>query len=131
MVTEDYVSLEAAKLLKEKGFDERVKSYFTDDGLEGYMSGTGQKSNSELEDCFYSRPTLQMAVKWLWQKHKLHVDPTMTIEKLGFTFLNKWHCFVVSVDNKDQTDLKCIGEDFGSYEEACEFGTKHCLEKLI
>lgn len=138
MVEEDYVSYETAKLLKEKGFDaenvSKIGGYYIDHYHTGQYVSIDTKSmmlNKTLEDWEYLRPTLQMARKWLWQEHKLHVEPTMTIEKLGFTFLNKWHCFVMRVDNKNQTNLKCIGEDFGSYEEACEFGIKYCLEKLI
>ena len=127
-ITEDYVSYETAKLLKERGFD----------GICGTAYETITNEH-EVEQCSISewgklgqvkRPTLQMAMKWLREVHKLHVEPSMTIEKLGFTFLNKWHCFVAHVDNKNQVDLKCIGENFGSYEEACEFGIKYCLNLI-
>ena len=127
MVTEDYVSLKTAKLLKEKGFDERVKSYFTDDGLEGYMFGTGQKSNSELEDCFYSRPTLQMVMRWLREMHEIFI-------------LIEYDPPVFSADIYRMNDIdehggaRHISPTFAnhkSYEEACEAGIRYCLEELI
>lgn len=123
MTTEDYVSFETAKLLKEKGFDEVCYVNYS-------SNGSTQHFNYQTPSDGVPCPTLQMAMKWLWEKHKKHVEPAMTIERLGFTFLNKWHCFVMSVDNKNQTDLKCVGEDFSSYEEACEFGIKYCLKMI-
>ena len=126
MITEDYVSFETAKLLKEKGFDECTICSFDKDG-----NPKDTLTPFVVSDGDVRRPTLQMAMKWLWEKHKKHVEPAMTIERLGFTFLNKWHCFVMSVDNKNQTDLKCVGEDFSSYEEACEFGIKYCLKMIF
>lgn len=119
-ITEDFVSYETANLLKEKGFIQpeicQCQIY-------------GPKGGYEItEDVIYA-PTQALAMKWLWKEHKLHVEPSMTI--VGFTFLNKWHCFVMRVDNKNQTDLKCIGENFDSYEEAAEAGIRYCLENLI
>lgn len=74
MTTEDYVSFETAKLLKEKGFDERVKSYYAESGLEGYMFALKATKNTELDNGFISRPTLQMAMKWLREAHNLHIE---------------------------------------------------------
>lgn len=131
MITEDYVSYDTAKLLKEKGFDERVKSYFTDDGLEGYMFGTGRKSNSELEECFYSRPTLQMAMKWLREVHHYYIQ----------VMLDSWACgghmgyYVVlqRTDNDFEMMLSDAVDEvfYQTYDEACEAGIRYCLENLI
>lgn len=65
MITEDYVSFEVAKLLKEKGFDIPCRmSYFNgllvDYTMYGFCDG-------ELINC----PTLQMASKWLRIVHKI------------------------------------------------------------
>lgn len=126
MITEDYVSLETAKLLKEKGFDERVNSYFTDDGLEGYMFGTGRKSNSELEECFYSRPTLQMAMKWLREVHGIDISIAIRFwTEDEDIYVKSWKYTVYHTDEI---------EDFGqsdTYEEACETAIRYCLENLI
>lgn len=126
MITEDYTSFETAKLLKEKGFNERVTSYFTDEGLEGYMFGISRKSNSELEECFYSRPTLQMAIKWLREVHSIDIsiDIRFWIDDEGVD-VKSWR---YTVYHKDEI------EDFGqsnTYEEACEEAIKYCLENLI
>lgn len=125
MVTEDYVSLKTAKLLKEKGFNEKAKSYFTDDGLVGYMFGTGQKSNSELEECFYSRPTLQMVMKWLRETFEIHCQIDCPIAASNWVY-------GIRDLNKDEwlTDYRNMGDN-DTYEEACEAAIKYCLENLI
>lgn len=63
MITEDYVSFETAKLLKEKGFDECTllsydKNGNNKDALRPFLESEGD----------VRRPTLQMAMKWLREK---------------------------------------------------------------
>ena len=69
MITEDYVSFEIAKLLKEKGFDEYC----------GYYDKTGEywdyKTFNHKGDEYISAPTLQMAMKWLRKVHNLSIEP--------------------------------------------------------
>ena len=124
MITEDYVSFEIAKLLKEKGFDERVKSYYTESGLEGYMLALKATKNTELGDGFISRPTLQMAMKWLREVHNIDIiinvsskDESDNKRKYTYAIVSKWF---VGTDNVKRT-----------YEESCEAGIGYCLEKLI
>jgi hypothetical protein len=134
MLTEDYVGFETAKLLKEKGFDENTSvNYFVgDDKPRGCAVGEMIYHKRLKEDThLIAAPTLQMAIKWLWETHRLYVSPCLTIKKSGFTFLNQWHCIVEWVDKDNQYDLKCVGEGYSSYQEACEAGIKYCLEKLI
>ena len=128
MITEDYVSFEVAKLLKEKGFDEKAKSYFTDDGLAGYKFGNGEKSNSELDECFYSRPTLQMAMKWLREVHNLEIYPYHNNSTI---YNSKWWIEIIEYPNSVSEYESGKDEEFDTYEEACEAGIKYCLENLI
>ena len=62
MITEDYVSFEVAKLLKEKGFDGDTSCYYTPDNEKrwGYQHYQDFDKKDRIE-C----PTLQMAMKWL------------------------------------------------------------------
>ena len=73
MITEDYVSFETAKLLKEKGFDSECHSHYyachRPDGSVQYHIAEIYSLKS-LKD-FYLAPTLQMAMKWLREVHKL------------------------------------------------------------
>ena len=106
MITEDYVSFEIAKLLKEKGFDEECQEYYGD-----YK---------------YPCPTLQMAMKWLREVHKLFIKIGVSIDFFGNPHFN------YSIVNKDG---KYFREGYTSfeweYEKACEAAIKYCLEILI
>lgn len=55
MITEDYVSFEVAKLLKEKDFNEHCEKSYSIDG----------KLYSNFPDDCILAPTFQMAAKWL------------------------------------------------------------------
>ena len=73
MITEDYVSFETAKLLKEKGFDESTSMVYMSYGdlckLNRYDSIRNSNYNDITKNYFeYTAPTLQMAMKWLDRK---------------------------------------------------------------
>ena len=100
MITEDYVSFETAKLLKEKGFDEKCKYVWkldkandpnATDGIskicaERFMEGESSVDNSDIKSVFeyegwledhheaYLCPTLQMAMKWLRKAYDIHIN---------------------------------------------------------
>lgn len=133
MITEDYVSFETAKLLKEKGFNSYVTSFYEEDGnpcVELYASKE-LDWNSKTE--FYSRPTLQMAMKWLRETHNFFIGINTVIgsDNIWAQILNTWgyEAFIqkqeVPIPSKLQWDW------FPTYEQACEAAIKYCLEKLI
>ena len=70
MNKEDYVSMEVAKLLKEKGYNEPVYSQYTNHESVWYCNEP--ENFNESTDC-YSRPTLYEAQKWLRNKHTIYV----------------------------------------------------------
>ena len=114
MITEDYVSFEIAKLLKEKGFNElTTKSY-------PYFEGKDYKYD-------ISCPTLQMAMKWLVQKYRLYVNVVPSVE--GYYWTEKWHSYIEDL-NKRYPFGRFIST-LNSREEACEAAIKYCLENLI
>ena len=129
MIIEDYVSFETAKLLKEKGFNEKAKSYFTDDGLAGYMFGIGQKSNSELDDCFYCHPTLQMAMKWLREVH--NYDISICLDSYVEPYANEYYIVIRRRKDRFEEISPCEQVYFKTYEQACEEAIKYCLKELI
>ena len=77
MITEDYVSYEVAKLLKEKGFNEPTFTYYNNDGdlmnscnfCGSYTLGCFNNVKDEKVNC--AAPTLQMAMKWLREVHNI------------------------------------------------------------
>ena len=127
MITEDYVSFETAKLLKEKGFDEPCFRYAESKGI--YESGKWTVAN--VTGGGIGVPTLQMAMKWLRKEHGLHCHSDYDIV-LG------WYCQITSLTETveyDYEEMKHYHPDkdngFSSPEEACEEAIKYCLENLI
>ena len=81
MITEDYVSYEVAKLLKEKGFDEPVYNYYKWDGFEQVRFSTITtpeyepfRNSDPNGDGEIACPTHQMALKWLREVHKISYE---------------------------------------------------------
>ena len=119
MITEDYVSFETAKLLKEKGFDWNCESkrFYPEPDYD-----------QESPDGVYA-PTLQMAMKWLREVHNLCLEPYRTA--CGYL------CDVARVPSGSEIygqDNEGDDEDSGeftTYEKSCEAAIKYCLENLI
>ena len=118
MITEDYVSFETAKLLKEKGFKEECYLHYS-------SNGKTQHWNYQSPIDGIPAPSLQMAMKWLREvKH-------IPIEIL-------WH-YDVDSDVEEwyfihHAELRILPNDieyYETYEKACEAGIKYCLENLI
>ena len=140
MVTEDYVSFETAKLLKEKGFDEYCKSVYHVGSVcsvaslgchdnEGYGAVIEEKQNSDFGkyDNAISAPTLQMAMKWLREVHQLVVEPYY------YFALGEWCVDIKHLEKRTELEeFENIREkSYNTYEEACEAAIKYCLENLI
>lgn len=124
MITEDYVSFETAKLLKEKGFDEACHAFY-DSGhrnilkfvQNGLWNNTGVVANNGI--CV--APTLQMARKWLRREYGLFIR--ITEDMTGNVY--EWSVYQKNYGCRVSTYV----ED--SYEQAEETAIKYCLENLI
>ena len=77
MNKEDYVSLEVAKLLKEKGYCWPCDSFYTLKGLIQFRSIADNFNRLTA----YSRPALYEAQKWLRLTHGIHVYPSVYLSK--------------------------------------------------
>ena len=81
MITEDYVSFETAKLLKEKGFDETCRTFYKSWNNEinlcdcnsshcfEYCNNSMLENYNDKDELNIAAPTLQMAMKWLRTKN--------------------------------------------------------------
>lgn len=122
-ITEDYVSYETAKLLKEKGFDGYCGYYSSDGEYWGYCT-----YNHRGKD-YISAPTLQMAMKWLREVHNIAVsvyvfNRDLPIKENGI----RYTCDIATTKiSSKEGHLRLTG----TYEEACEAALKYCLENLI
>lgn len=133
MITEDYVSFETAKLLKEKGFDEPCYAYWYEDENKLIISHSMYAIQNITNPCFFGPavPTLQMAMKWLREVHKLGVFPS-TYSITNITGSNTTHVYGTAIVNLNTYELMtsdCMARD--TYNEACETAIKYCLENLI
>ena len=134
MITEDYVSFETAKLLKERGFNELCRVWY---GGNGEIHENGEiMSNSDCALSSVMCPTIQMAMKWLREEHHLFIA---IHPRLSFTDYYWITADIYKVKRKsslyhteDVDDYNCVAIcDETSFEKACEAAIKYCLEKLI
>ena len=124
-ITEDYVSFEVAKLLKEKGFHEPC--------IATYNSTTKNFQVEEIyEDWtihwkgYISAPTHQMAMKWLRGK-----GIECVVIPIWNTIGKQYRSYVLSDLGDKYKDNYDSYSDNISYEGAVEAALKYCLENLI
>lgn len=138
MITEDYVSFETAKLLKEKGFDWDCKQVYDlvrpQSCADGKMYDNFPNENPNAYDELVSAPTLQMAMKWLREKG-FHVYSPMEIDYDEDERGDKWyHDAAYCPEIRRVSDGKIMYDDgtlYATPEQACEVAIRYCLENLI
>ena len=135
MITEDYVSLEVAKLLKKKGFDEPSLFHCIEENNVITQNNEGKCfRNSELKNAF-SVPTQALVLKWLRDVHNL------TVVCLPYMPWNAYETSFAAIHGgpvykglifKDvfmhHTEEPIWAE---TYEVTCNAIIKYCLENLI
>ena len=147
-ITEDYVSFEIAKLLKERGFQQLQNNcgYFTTEMIYSINVDDNGKHHFAHQypagvynkDKYIAAPTLQMAMKWLREVHNLfieiqcygcgadkeaHFEYSYIISE--YVKINNGICIIFGLEKRDAKSR------FPSYEEAVEAAIKYCLENLI
>lgn len=161
MITEDYVSFETAKLLKEKwfrewcsycyGLDVRYKgeSIDQDEEIELKEQGYGDEleyvdggrlyhfgCDNRNEGSPYATPSLYVAIKWLRETQGLNIYVRGVWKDVEVSVFGDWEPAVVGYEwfiesLTDDTYSKTSTEQFLTYEQACEAAIKYCLEKLV
>jgi len=113
-MTEDYVSVQTAELLKEKGMDKSCFKHYV------------QKNNNDGTSEAVTVCTLQMAMKWLREVHNIFIDisPTHDMKEKTIHFI--WQIFDSNYDVVGDCEIF-----YDKYEIACEATIKYCLENLI
>jgi hypothetical protein len=145
-ITEDYVSFEIAKLLKEKGFNAKCSTYYASDDEIAGLPITRDFNNHGI---YLSAPTLQTAMKWLREEKNLYIyiepvelclsegkiltdnedirSATELELQLGFRYN------IINSNNYSEDDVlsgSYIG-DFIKYEDAVEAALKYSLSEKI
>ena len=108
MIQEDYVSFETAKLLKEKGFDEKTISFYPPGDIQ--------------------RPTIQMAMKWLREIHRIDIE--VLTHYLNYLKPNDTRFYSGKILKGSEDVIHTIYSK-DTYEEVCELAIKYCLENLV
>lgn len=125
MITEDYCDFEISKLLKEKGFDEPCRAYWHKDENRLRISCSMHALRNITNPCIFgpAAPTLQMAMKWLREVHKIHI----TVYPYG-----EHSCDNYQFDTyKNREYLLSKDEGYMTNEQAIEAAIKYCLENLV
>lgn len=131
MNKEDYVSLEVAKLLKEKGYDEYCGAYYhlywmsecTEDEIFEVSSSNYFKNSNNVYRV--GAPTLYEASKWLRENHNIHIDVKCTAYCKPLNRCD-YICEIFALSSHQFIDT----EIYHKYEEALNAGILEAL-KLI
>lgn len=139
MVTEAYCDFETAKLLKEKGFNEKCfRTYFNDGIISRIFDDNDEIYNENLIPSVVAAPTLQMAMKWLREIHKYHINVFVGSDRedIDDVYTHEWYFWSYNISNLQGDVIYDAYEKFDvveydTYEEACEAAIKYVLENLI
>lgn len=111
MITEQYVTLETARLLEESGFDISCDKWYGEDGF--FMSG-----NYMSHRC----PTQSLAARWLREVHHIFI--------MLYPVIKGWLYDIF--DLKKHQYILCNEEAFSEqYEEAFETALQETLRLII
>lgn len=126
MITEDYVSFEVAKLLKERGFNEPFYFFYRSDDriIHHVVRAKPLIYNNTIDDEVISAPTLQMVMKWLREVHDIYITTSRGLTRDGYVY----HHEIYNGGIVKYAQYGCV---YPTYEEACEVAIKYCLENLI
>lgn len=137
MSRESYVKFETAQLLKEKGFDWECTSYwcvFPNGDTVHTDVGNLANHNGNESNKFISRPTQQMACKWLREEHNILV--TVAPCEVGAGVDD--YTYVIHEIQPEDYHFKFIAQGrmqpvtyTMDYEGTLEEGIKHVLTNLI
>jgi len=126
---ECYVSPEVAKLLKQAGFDWKVRyMYRNNNPTLCICTETSYRNIPKPNKCpmywQYAAPSLEVAQRWLREVMNISVD-------ISSTRYSEWEYVIRKINqlnNKDSTILALTACRFYTYEEAQESGIKKALE---
>lgn len=139
---EEFVTLETAKLLKDKGFDWKCERTIDCDKIaRRYNRPQDISCCTEIDGKLveFLCPTLYVAPKWLREAKNLHVlsipKVVESYNKIGEVVKTEvefyyWDIYVVGSNKPKHIIPNCFTNQFNTYEEALEAGIREAL-KLI
>lgn len=129
MITEDYVSFEVAKLLKERGYCNISNTLYKDNGeFLHYDVGLTNRGFSTTLGNFYETPTHQMALKWLREVYNIFIQiDYVVLAKTSFEYTYEIH----NMCKGRSIAISEFRDNYETYEDAVDAAIKYCLTNLI
>ena len=140
MITEDYVSFETAKLLKEKGFDWCESPFYSEQDRDEWRQNNSytipnMEYNPDIpfdsEELTMVAPhvSIQMAMGWLRELKRCII---VIIPKWFTPYGCAKYAYSIWADDNLEIDGETDKDtEYDTYEETCEAAIKYCLENLI
>lgn len=146
-ITEDYVSYETAKLLKEKGFKQDcdyATSWYAAEYYKSSVQGEWFEGEHQIiedidDKCtisylsdkgvFIPAPTHQMALKWLREVQNIHIEIYRTA--CGYLYIISNIPYGTDLYNPEYGGDDENSGQWTTYEKAVEAAIKYTLENLI
>lgn len=132
MITEQYVSLEIAVLLKDKGFNETCRAYwggFNNKPLGlsecnrgrafDYCTNSSLRAYNDCEQTYIAAPTHQMTLAWLREKYNLMISIFPYNDGFMFGIYNETGALTLMEINK-----------YSNYDDAVEGSILYCFKHL-
>jgi hypothetical protein len=118
---ETIISLETAKLVKEKGFYLQVTSFYNKNGTLGVCS-----IQSGFFDSEYRAPTQSLLQKWLREVHHINVESNYLPN------IKKYGCLYIPMGGKSKrSDVNFVDKKYyDTYEDALEIGLQKGLNLI-
>jgi len=136
-MTDQLISLETAKLAKEKGFVEGSKSYYNGAGeiqtWNPEFHPHAIHKNNFMQRFLYEAPTQSLLQKWLREAHEIMIVISMTSEKENTPLFYTSHVYPIRLRltvHNIHTDQVKWSFHHNTYESALEKGLIEAL-KLI
>ena len=127
MIEESYVSFDAAKLLKEVGFDVPCNSQYMQNGFR-WDGGSSNKVNFNEYETVFSCPTQALAARWLREKHRIVVDVAFIPPSVNG---DVWQYFIGEMDDMVwEGDFESSDRKYSTYEEAFEAGLQEAIKLM-
>lgn len=142
MITEDRVTFDIAKLLRDKGFPQNT--FEIDCNVcykyNGKLCNNAKSMSGVDREISYMAPTLQMAIKWLREVHNIYIAVNITYSKEPKLFPPEYYVHINNTLTGESLikevcslvqDKTLTPKGFKHSKIASEAAIKYVLEKLI
>lgn len=121
-----FVTYQAAKLMSEIGFDENCIGYYDNQkrfDLSDPISNSTYQSYSSCKG-YYSAPTLEQAINWLMDNHKIFILPHITFDD------NNGHWYYYSINYRKNVKNNNITDGSFNRNQALETAILEALNHI-